>query len=156
MSSGKVDTTRTDQHYWDAQLESHNLGMNRGTTFSDDMPSVAVKQDDEKKVSRVGRPRKRGPKGSRSELTKKEAVNAARATVTPDAPGGRFQCGGFRYTNPSKLIGGGRGRKGGQKGFEGKRDFIQYVGSISDLATLEESLDREESGRVRPGGHRPR
>lgn len=156
VSNGKVvDSTNTDQAYWDAQLEAAGLGMNRGTTFPEaDLLANEADRKNRKLKSKGGRPRKGGTKGPRPALTKNEIINATRTTVTPEAPGGIFQFGGFRHIGPSKQVGAGKGQKGGKKGPD-ERHFIEYVGNAYDLARLEESIINQEGARVHPSGYGP-
>lgn len=162
MGKPEVNINRTDQRYWDAQLESFNLGMNRGTSFpAEDLADNEELRKASKPKNKGGRPRKPGPRGPHLSLTKPEAIEATRSTATPDALGGLFRFQGFRQIG-ARLVGAGRGQKGGRKGPEGGRDdrhqsghFLQYIGGSDDLSRLEERISRDESGRVRAAGNGP-
>lgn len=151
-----VDTTRTDQAYWTAVLKAEGLGMNRGTTFPEDEKLANQEERQTTPVGKkMGRPRKTGPKGYHLNFTKAEAIAASRPTYIPTEKNGVFQIGGFRNYGPSVPYGAGKGQKGGRRGSDVSGAFIQYVGDAKDLARIQESQDKQESGRVTPSGYGP-
>ena len=157
MSDKKsLDTTRTDYAYWSAVLKSEGLGMNRGTTFpEEDKLAEQAETQTSAPGKKMGRPRKTGPKGYHLNFTKKEATAASRPTYLPTETNGVYQTGGFRTYGPSIPYGAGKGQKGGRRGSDVSGAFIQYVGDNKDLARIEESQARQESGRVIPSGYGP-
>jgi hypothetical protein len=145
-----------DYAYWAAVLKAEGLGMNRGTTFpeEDKLAKLEEGANQNKIKNKGGQPRKpRPPQGPRPNLNKKESLLATRFTMTE--PSGVFQNGGFRTYGPSVPYGAGKGQKGGRRGSDVSGAFIQYVGDNKDLARIEESQARQESGRVIPSGYGP-
>lgn len=139
MSNGEVDTSRTDQAYWDAILEERGLGMNRGTTFpEEDLSDNKETRKSKSSKNKGGRPRKpRSPKGTRPKMNKQERIKATRATLTPTAAGGIQQTGGIRHYGFSKAVGSFDGQPGGRKGPDSQGHFITYIGDSHSLAQLE-------------------
>jgi hypothetical protein len=152
VSPEAVDTSRTDQVYWNELLKSIGLGMNRGTTQNltdGELEQIkfeeyckAVKAENSQ-PSRAGRPRKRKKRSIPIRWT--ETHWATRSFYGFHVCGAKPHAWGRNRLNGQK-----NGRKDG-----GAHGTLVYIGDTNDLAALEKQQMGDESGRVTPSGHGP-